>query len=116
MATDQWGQPVAGERSSVEAWDQAWKHMLHFRGDPIADLAGANETDGSFVLGSVFCGVYAVIGGAPLTSPSVIEALGRVRGRSIDTRELAHLAALTMLAAGEFTDAAEAWAAIAIDH
>jgi len=112
MSTDRWGQLIDGAPDSLEAWDTAWGHFVHFVGDPIADLDEVNAADDRFVMGSVFTATYLVLGGTSLTSPLVLEALQRSRERSAgaSTREQAHMRALELLCAGQFTAAGDRWA------
>lgn len=111
---DNWGEPVAaGSAASVEAWDDTWADMLHFRGDPLERLAEPNRKDESFALGSIFCVAYRVLSGVPPGSPEVSTDLARAVERAHDRRERGHLAALTALASGEFTEAGQRWEALA---
>lgn len=112
MIVDRWGVEVAGERSSVDAWNRAWGQFVHFTGDPVATLADATERDGTFVMGPVFTGVYAVLGGSPLDAPVVADSVERARRR--DTATSPHVAALETLARGDFTEAAVRWAEIGV--
>ena len=105
--------PVDGTGPSVEAWDRAWEQYLHFRGDPVAVLSEAGEADESFVLGPVFASVYRVLGGAPLEAPPLAADLGRARAAHAGDREGAHVRALELLVAGDFTAAAGVWDRIA---
>ena len=107
--------PVDGVPASVEAWGQAWEQYLHFRGDPVTVASEAGESDGSFVLGPVFAAVYRVLAGSPPGSPALSTDAGRAQARAGGSgdRERAHLAALEMLLAGEFTGAAHRWDEIA---
>ncbi len=112
---DAWRQPVAcANAASVEAWDEAWDLLLHFRGDPLAHLAEANEADQAFALGSVFCATYKVLGGAPPTDRSLQEEVARARERSAASeRERRHWDGLQLMLAGEFSAAAAAWDEVA---
>ena len=108
--------PVQGEPASAEAWAQAWEQYLHYRGDPVAVLSEAGAVDESFVMGPVFAAVYRVLAGTPFRSPALTADAARARvraGRSGD-RERAHVRALELLLAGEFTDAARIWDEIAV--
>ena len=103
--------PVDGTGASVEAWDRAWEQYLHFRGDPVAVLSEAGEADESFVMGPVFASVYRVLGGSPLEAAALAADVGRARVRASHAgeREGAHLRALELLVAGDFTAAAGVW-------
>lgn len=114
IQSDQWGEPVAaGEEASVQAWDEAWADLLHFRGDPLGRLAEPNRADESFALGSVFCAAYLLLAGARPDSPEIAEDLDRAGRRARSERELDHAAAAAALAAGEFTEAGRRWEALA---
>lgn len=106
---DAWGSPVAGTATSIAAWNDAWTEALHFVGDPLATLAEPNETDEDFALGSVFCGIYRLLGGAPPDTPEVQVDIERATRRSSTARELGHVEALGLFASGEFTAAAKRW-------
>lgn len=112
--SDQWGEPVAaGEETSVQAWDEAWGDLLHFRGDPLGRLAEPNRADESFALGSVFCAAYRLLGGARPDSPEIAADLDRAGRRARTEREVGHAAAAVALAAGQFTEAGRRWEALA---
>lgn len=108
--------PVQGEPGSRRAWERAWEQYLHYRGDPVAVMSEAGAEDETFVLGPVFAAVYRVLAGTPSGSPALAADAARVRsraGRSGD-RERGHARALELLLAGEFTEAARFWDAIAV--
>ena len=107
--------PVDGAPASVEAWEQAWEQYLHYRGDPVAAASNAGADDESFVLGPVFAAVYRVLAGSPPGSFALSADAGRAQARAAQSgdRERAHVAALKMLLAGEFTAAAHRWDEIA---
>ena len=107
--------PVQGEPASRRAWEQAWEQYLHYRGDPVAVASDAGADDESFVMGPVFAAVYRVLAGSPPGCPALSTDAGRARARAAgsDDRERAHVAALEMLLAGEFTGAAHRWDEIA---
>ncbi len=88
---------------------------MHFRGDPVVVASEAGEDDETFVLGPVFAAVYRVLAGSPLGSPALDADAGRARARAARSgdREQAHVMALEMLLAGEFTGAASRWDEIA---
>ena len=104
---------TAGEKASVQAWDEAWADLLHFRGDPLGRLAEPNRADESFALGSVFCAAYRMLAGARPDSPEIAEDLDRAGRRARAERELGHAAAAAALVAGEFTEAGRRWEALA---
>lgn len=104
---------TAGEEASVQAWDEAWDDLLHFRGDPLGRLAEPNRADESFALGPVFCAAYRLLAGARPDSPEIAEDLDRAGRRARSERELGHAAAAAALAAGEFTEAGRRWEALA---
>jgi tetratricopeptide (TPR) repeat protein len=110
VSFDVWGEPMdSSSPESVEAWNGAWAAAMHFTGDPFDVLAKTNLEDEVFSLGSVFCGVYRVLGGTPLDSPELVGDLDRARRRAVSPRERAHVEALEHLVAGEFTLAAKHW-------
>lgn len=106
---------VQGEPSSVAAWVQAWEQYLHYRGDPVTVASDAGEADHSFVMGPVFAAVYRVLAGSPFGSPALAADAARARARAGESndRERAHVKALELLVAGEFTEAARTWDTIA---
>ena len=107
--------PVCGERTSVRAWARAWEQYLHFRGDPVAVASEAGDGDETFVMGPVFAAVYRILAGSPSGSPALTADASRARTRAAASgdREQAHMTALEMLLAGEFTVAARRWDEIA---
>ena len=111
MTLDLGDQPLAGDPASRVAWDHAWEQLLHFRGDPIAALATANEHDDAFVMGPVFAATYIVLAGSPLDASELTTHVERARSRcsGAPAREVAHVEALDRLVAGEFTRAAHRW-------
>ncbi|MXW97997.1 MAG: hypothetical protein F4Y05_10155 [Acidimicrobiaceae bacterium] len=106
---------VEGEPASVDAWERGWEQYLHYRGDPVAVMSEAGADDEAFVLGPVFAAVYRVLAGSPPGSPALTADVGRSRARATASgdRERAHMTALEMLLAGEFTVAARRWDEIA---
>lgn len=112
-AADLWGERVqCEEASSLDAWNTAWTEAMHFVGDAFETLEHANAHDDGFALGSVFCGVYRVLGGCPLDDRDLLTDVTRANERARSSRERAHVEALNQLAAGEFTAAAKGWDAI----
>ena len=108
--------PVQGEPASIEAWQRGWEQYLHYRGDPVAVMSEAGARDGSFVMGPVFAAVYRVLAGTPPSSALLAADTYRCRERAGDSaeREGAHLRALELVLAGEFTGAVRAWHHIAL--
>ena len=108
--------PVQGEPASRRAWTRAWEQYLHYRGDPVAVASEAGESDESFVLGPVFAAAYRVLAGTPSGSPALAADAVRARSRAGGSgdRERAHVRALEMLLAEEFTQAARIWDGIAL--
>ena len=107
---------VQGEPTSVEAWERGWEQYLHYRGDPVAVMSEAGARDGSFVMGPVFAAVYRVLAGTPPNSAPLAADADRCRERAGDSteRERAHVRALELVLAGEFTGAVRAWHQIAL--
>ncbi len=107
---DQWGVPLAGEPSSCEAWAAAYDDYLAFRGDPLGRLGSAIDADPGFVLGRVFRIASLVLAGLPLDHEIVVGDLAGLDDLGdLGDREAGHIAAVRMLAAGEFTEAAALW-------
>lgn len=102
---------AAGPRAA-EAWHQAWADTVHFVGDPFVTLAESNANDAHFAMGSIYCATYRVLGGSQLDDPELAIDLQRAVERATEEREMQHLEAVTLLAHGNFTDAALAWDAI----
>ncbi|MGA1051160.1 MAG: hypothetical protein ACO3WU_02580 [Ilumatobacteraceae bacterium] len=113
MLVDRWGDEIAGTPDSVAAWDEAWQRFVTFTGDPVAALTPATETDDTFVLGAVFDALYRVLAGSPLDAPALAALVDVGRSRACTPRESAHVQALDLLVAGEFTAAGVVWASIA---
>ena len=107
---DQWGEPLAAAKTeSLHAWNLAWDQAMHFIDDPFETLSLANESDEAFALGSVFCAVYRVLGAGRLDDEAMSVDVERARRRASSEREVAHVAALEHLAAGNFTAAGDAF-------
>ncbi|MXW96477.1 MAG: tetratricopeptide repeat protein [Acidimicrobiaceae bacterium] len=107
--------PVDGAPASVAAWGRTWEQYLHCRGDPVAVASEAGRNDDSFVMGPVFAAVYRVLAGSPPGSSALSTDASRAQARAAwaGDCERAHVAALEMLLAGEFTGAARRWDQIA---
>lgn len=106
--------PIAARSAaSVDAWHRAWADTVHFIGDPFATLAEANAGDDDFVMGSVFCAAYRILGGASPDTSELVVDLERANERPTSGREAKHVEAVNQLALGNFTDAALIWDAIA---
>jgi tetratricopeptide (TPR) repeat protein len=117
VIADSWGTATAAaDPASVEAWNTAWIDALHFVNDPFDTLAHANAHDAEFAMGSVFCGTYRILGGAPFDTPEVLLDLQRATERAGAPRETAHASALAAMVRGDFTAAARIWDRIARDH
>ena len=78
-------------------------------------MSQAGVADRSFVMGPVFAVVYRVLAGTPSSSTALVGDLERARERAggAPERERAHLRALELLVAGEFSAAARVWDEIA---
>ncbi len=109
MTVDRWGMDIGGSPESIAAWNEARDRFLHFTGDPPELLTEANENDDDFVMGSVLAAMYAVTAGAPLDSPTIVDSVARIEGRSTPGLEQRHLPPLRDLVAGNFTSAADQW-------
>jgi hypothetical protein len=108
MTYDRWGAEISGEERSIEVWNSAWSSFLHFRGDPAESLAGVAAEDDGFVMGPVFCALYAVLAGSPLDASEVRTQAARAHRRARGEPEQAHVAALERMIAGDFTAAGAA--------
>ncbi len=108
---------VSGKRSSRKAWSNIWGQYLHFRGDPLTAASEASRRDPSFVMGAVFASVYRVLAGSPLDDGDLAADVSAARQGAIEAteRDRAHVAALDLLVAGEFTAAARAWSHLDAD-
>lgn len=114
MNLDRWGAEVeAGSVDSLVAWNAAWGEAMHFTGDPFATLASANASDDAFVMGSIFCGTYRVLGGARPDDVALLTDLDRATTRASTWAERMHVTALGHLIAGDFTKAGRCWDEIA---
>ncbi len=109
VTLDAFGAPVAGSADAVAAWDLAWQDALAFSGGPFARLEEANAHDEAFAMGSVYCGTYRLLAGAPPQSDEVQTDLARAQRRAQGARERAHSEALALFASGEFAAAARRW-------
>ena len=107
--------PVQGEPASRRAWSRAWEQYLHYRGDPVATMSEAGASDESFVMGPVFAAVYRVLAGSAVHTATLEADTRRAvrRAEGAGDRERAHMRALNLLVAGEFTAAARAWDGVA---
>ncbi len=117
MSLDAFGEPVAADDpATIDLWNRAWDEFLHFNGDAIATLAPATANDEAFVLGPVMAAAYNLLAGAKSDKPELMHFMSWARDRSAPSaRERAHVEALELLAANEWTQAAHAWATIASD-
>lgn len=107
---DAFGSPVQhGDAASVDAWNTAWDHFLHYTGDSIATLAPAIAADPDFALGSVMSAASLVLGGNPLSDQTIIDHAATARARAQLERERRHVDALDHMVAGNFSQAAAAW-------
>ncbi len=100
----------------MSAWNLAWQQALHFVDDPFVTLASANESDQGFVLGSVFCGAYRVLGGARPDDPELRADFARAQARAASPTDRLHLQALGHMIDGSFTTAARCWDDLAANH
>lgn len=107
--------PVDGAPASVEAWERTWEQYLHYRGDPVTVASEAGRNDESFVMGPVFAAVYRVLAGSAVDAAHLESDMRRAVGQAAcaGDRERAHVRALKLLVAGEFTAAARAWDGVA---
>lgn len=110
MSVDVWGSPVqAGDPTTIDDWNEAWRQALHFVDDPFETLARANDADTAFALGSVFTGTYRLLGGARPNDAAVLSDLARAKERATSDTDRMHVQALLHMAAGNFTKAGRCW-------
>lgn len=110
MSVDSWGATIdAADPQSIDAWNAAWVQAMHFVEDPFATLSLANDTDETFVMGSIFCGTYRLLGGARPDNPELLVDLERARARAASPSSRAHVQALTHMVEGNFTKAGRCW-------
>jgi hypothetical protein len=95
MASDRQGLAVSGSAESVAALDSAVTDYYAWRGDPIATLQSAAETDPSFALGPAAIVSLLALNGTPGDDPRVVAALarGEAAARYGSLRERRHLEA-----------------------
>ena len=95
MASDRQGLAVSGSADSVSALDSAVTEYYALRGDPVATLQLAAETDPSFVLGPAAIVSPLAINGTLGDDPRVVAALarGEAAARYGSLRERRHLEA-----------------------
>lgn len=116
MSFDVWGEPVAASRTeTIDAWNAAWVEASHFVGDPFVTLESVNRLDDTFAMGSVFCGTYRILGGAPSNTPELLDDHRRAVARATTDREQGHAEALSHMVRGDFAKAARQWDAISAD-
>jgi hypothetical protein len=118
MASDRQGLAVSGSAESVAALDSAVTDYYAWRGDPIATLQSAAETDPSFALGPAAIVSLLALNGTPGDDPRVVAALarGEAAARYGSLRERRHLEAARRWSSGEIIVAANIWEDILLDH
>ncbi len=97
--------------SRIAALDKALGEYLSWKGDPVATLSAALESDPEFVLGFTTIAALNSLGGVAGEAAPVREALAAAGsvGRVLSVREALHLDGAKSWAAGDITKAAEAW-------
>jgi hypothetical protein len=118
MAKDQQGLDVAAAPASVDALDRAVTEYLAWKGDPIAVLQEAVESDPAFTLGASAIASLFLLNGFRGDNPAVTTAIGAAEAAigGASSRERRHLAAAKAWAAGEIVAATGVWEDILVDH
>jgi tetratricopeptide (TPR) repeat protein len=99
------------EDSRIAALDKALGEYLSWKGDPVATLSAAVETDSEFVLAYSTIAALNCLGGVRGDAAPVREALAAADSvqRPLLVRERLHLAGAKAWAAGDITGAAASW-------
>ncbi len=118
MAKDQQGLEVAGAPASVAALDRAVTEYLAWKGDPVAVLQEAIESDPAFTLGASAIASLFLLNGFRGDNPAVTRAIGAAEAAigGASSRERRHRAAPKAWAAGEIVAATGVWEDILVDH
>jgi tetratricopeptide (TPR) repeat protein len=100
----------SGDSRSV-ALDKALGEYLSWKGDPVATLNAAAESDPGFVLAYSTIAALNCLGGVKGDADPVREALAAADsvGRALSVRERLHLAGAKAWAAGDISGAAASW-------
>jgi tetratricopeptide (TPR) repeat protein len=97
--------------SRTAALDKALGEYLSWKGDPVATLNAAAESDPGFVLAYSTIAALNCLGGVKGDADPVREALAAADsvGRALSVRERLHLAGAKAWAAGDISGAAASW-------
>ena len=107
-----------GQEASRAGLDQAAREYLGWYGDPLATLAGAQESDPDFILGGILTGVLRLLSGETGASTGVAGCLAEAKASEarLSPWERAHLAAFDAWSRDEIRQATGIWEQILIDH
>jgi tetratricopeptide (TPR) repeat protein len=102
---------MSSRDSRTTALDKALGEYLSWKGDPVATLNAALESDPEFVLAHSTIAALNCLGGVKGDAEPVREALASADqvGRPLTVRERLHLAGAKGWAAGDIAGAAESW-------
>jgi tetratricopeptide (TPR) repeat protein len=108
---------VSGAESRAAAEAKALGEYLSWKGDPVATLAAAAETDPDFVLAHSTIAALNALGGIRGDAPPVRDALAVASriGRPLTTREHLHLFGAKSWAEGDIAGAAGFWEQALLD-
>lgn len=118
MAKDQQGLSVSGSAASVAALDRAVADYYAWKGDPVAELQAAVDSDPGFALGPAAIASLYSLNGFRGGDPRITQALaqGDAAAPYASSREKRHLEAAKRWARGEIIGAANLWEDILLDH
>ena len=107
-----------GREASRAGLDQAAREYLGWYGDPLATLAGTQESDPDFILGGILTGVLRLLSGETGASAGVAGCLAEAKASEarLSPWERAHLAAFDAWSRDEIRQATGIWEQILIDH
>lgn len=115
---DKFGAPVSsGNRSSVEAFNEAASLMLGFFADPLAKIDAALEADPAFVMGHCFrAGLFLVSSEAAAEAElkRILEVLEPLEAAAND-RERGHIAAIRAWSRRDFHHASEEYGRVVME-
>ncbi|MFI5016458.1 MAG: tetratricopeptide repeat protein [Dongiales bacterium] len=107
-----------GREASRAGLDQAAREYLGWYGDPLATLAGTQESDPDFMLGGILTGVLRLLSGETGASAGVAGCLAEAKASEarLSPWERAHLAAFEAWSRDDIRPATRIWEEILIDH
>jgi tetratricopeptide (TPR) repeat protein len=107
VATDRHGNALDGATSeAAEFFDQALDAFNLYRGDPLALLDRAIETEPPFAMAHIAKAHILGLATEPMATAEAKTIVAKVRAMTIDERAASHLAALDLLLDGNWTKAA----------